>query len=122
MRGLRRPRLAGRGQTFADAPDLSGTVQEMRRQGPDQATGLKHGGQCLCSARLYGLRSREAVRIGRAGEARLRDQKLQMSELRIGAAACAKTAKSAAAQASVAGVGGPAGSIAGLAGYAARIR
>jgi predicted RNA-binding Zn-ribbon protein involved in translation (DUF1610 family) len=40
MRRLRRPRLAGGGKPVADAPDLSGPVQEMRRQGPDQTAGL----------------------------------------------------------------------------------
>jgi predicted RNA-binding Zn-ribbon protein involved in translation (DUF1610 family) len=65
---LRRPRLAGGGETFANAPDLSGTLQEMRRQGPNQATGLSMADSaspvCMACNRERLFVSAEPVRRG----------------------------------------------------------
>ena len=119
-----RPATAAAGRQRRNLRRCAGSIRDRARNAAARAGSgnrIEHGGQRL--ARLHGLRSREAVPIGRAGEERLRDQKLQMPNLRIGAAACAKTTCNAAAQAGATGVGGSTESI-GLSGadYAAFIR
>jgi predicted RNA-binding Zn-ribbon protein involved in translation (DUF1610 family) len=65
---LRRPRLAGGDETVAHAPDLSGTLQDMRRQGPDQANGLSMADSaspvCMACNRERLFVSAEPVRRG----------------------------------------------------------